>query len=444
MKITADFTKITGRIKPMHAVGQPPYSAPGNHYLHYLTEAGIPYSRLHDMGGAYGGNLYVDIPNIFRDFSADENDPASYDFAFTDDLITEMVKAGVEPFFRLGVTIENYIHVKKYRIFPPADYGKWARVCEHIVRHYNEGWADGYRYGITYWEIWNEPDNDFFGDDNMMWDGTQEDYYRLYEVTANHLKSCFGDSIKVGGYASSGLYALESDPTCKGLDHPVASRAESFIDFFHGFLAWITSKEHHAPIDFFSWHSYDSVPRTMQMEDYCRKVLANYGLGDLPDMMNEWNPCADGRRFTNVGAAATLAMMLGMQKKPISMLMFYDARMRTSAYEGLFNSETKQPTPVYFAFMMFGHLYRLGDEIETAAEGENLYVGGATKNGKKILLIVNQNGEAVDIDLAVKGADPADAEIFSIDETYTCAPNGHRVVDGKLTLPAFSCTEIRF
>ena len=49
----------------------------------------------------------MDIPNIFRDFDADPDDPEAYDFAFTDLLIKALVENGVEPFFRLGVTIEN-------------------------------------------------------------------------------------------------------------------------------------------------------------------------------------------------------------------------------------------------------------------------------------------------------------------------------------------------
>ena len=144
MNITATFSKITGKIKPMHAVGQPPFIGSNDKFFHYLTEAGIPYSRLHDVGGAYGGFRFVDIPNIFRDFDADENLPESYDFTFTDWLITALVKHNVKPFFRLGVTIENYFHMKAYRIYPPKDFDKWARICEHIIRHYNEGWADGF------------------------------------------------------------------------------------------------------------------------------------------------------------------------------------------------------------------------------------------------------------------------------------------------------------
>ncbi|MBR6719544.1 MAG: hypothetical protein IKL74_01390, partial [Clostridia bacterium] len=66
-KITADFTKITGKIKPMHGVGQPPITGLTNEMFHYLKEAGIPYARLHDVGGMFGGGCFVDIPNLFPD-----------------------------------------------------------------------------------------------------------------------------------------------------------------------------------------------------------------------------------------------------------------------------------------------------------------------------------------------------------------------------------------
>ena len=117
--INVDFSKEMGKIKPMHGVGQPPFVGMEFKMFRYLTEAGIPFSRLHDTGGWFGGSRYVDIPNLFPDSGADPGDPDSYDFAFTDRLITALVNAGAEPFFRLGVTIENYAHIKAYRIFRP-------------------------------------------------------------------------------------------------------------------------------------------------------------------------------------------------------------------------------------------------------------------------------------------------------------------------------------
>lgn len=210
MNLQFYFEKKTGKIKPMHAVGQPPTDIGLNEIdssmLRYLKEANIPYSRMHDVGGTFGRNLFVDVPNLFRDFDADENDPESYDFIFTDKLFEALMEYGVEPYFRLGVTIENCHGIKAYRIFPPKDFAKWARICEHIVKHYNEGWANGYHFNIKYWEIWNEPDGDRIVENNDMWRGTAEQFYDLYAVTAKHLKEVFGDSIKIGGYGSRGLY----------------------------------------------------------------------------------------------------------------------------------------------------------------------------------------------------------------------------------------------
>ena len=54
MKITADFSQKTGKVKPMHGVGQPPFLGSDFSLFHYLTDAGIPYSRLHDVGGWLG------------------------------------------------------------------------------------------------------------------------------------------------------------------------------------------------------------------------------------------------------------------------------------------------------------------------------------------------------------------------------------------------------
>ena len=197
-------------IKPLHGVGQPPFAGVDfSRIARWLTPAGIPFSRLHDVGGCFGNNLFVDIPNIFRDFDADPADPASYDFTFTDLLMKALTDAGVEPFFRLGVTIENYARFKAYRIHPPKDFSKWADICAGVVRHYNEGWADGFHYNIRYWEIWNEPENHVDPKLNEMWTGTAEQYYALYDVTAKRLKEEFPD-IRVGGYASCGFYALKN------------------------------------------------------------------------------------------------------------------------------------------------------------------------------------------------------------------------------------------
>lgn len=54
------------------------------------------------------------------------------------------------PIFRLGEPIENAVS-KGYKaryIHAPKDPVKWARICEHIIRHYTEGWANGFTLDI--------------------------------------------------------------------------------------------------------------------------------------------------------------------------------------------------------------------------------------------------------------------------------------------------------
>lgn len=447
MRIEADFTKVTGRVKAMHGVGQPPMLGLNAEHLHYLEEAGIPYSRLHDVGGLMAGGMYVDIPNVFPDFEADENDPASYNFPFTDAIITALKKRGVEPVYRLGVTIENYARVKAFRIFPPADFGKWARICEHIIRHYNEGWADGFHYAIRDWEIWNEADSGRFRNENSeMWRGTSQQFYDLYVTAATHLKQCFGDNIRVGGYASCGFYDCRSiDPDCQGLDHEPTSQIEGFFAFAHEFLAYV--RERHAPLDFFSWHSYASIANTLAMADYVKRLLDKYGFGDVPDYLNEWNVCHDiHSRGTARAAAQTLGMMLAMQKARPDMLNFYDARLNScSQYGGLFNPDTWQPYLAYYAFMAFNEAYRLGNEVQTASDDEGVYVLGATGQSRSVLLIANTTDQPKRATLALTGVQPDAFEAVMLNEDCDYRRRIlHLAPDGTLAIPPQTCLQLTF
>ena len=396
--VAVDFQKILGPIKPMHAVGQPPFLGIDFAQIAYLKEANIPFSRLHDVGGAYGQFRYVDVPNLFRDFEADETDPASYDFAFTDLLITSLVQNGCAPIFRLGVTIENFAEVRAYRIHPPLDFAKWARVCEHIVRHYNEGWANGFRYGITYWEIWNEPDILPDKTKNTMWSGTKEEYYALYDVAATHLKKCFGDTVKICGYASSGFYGILADPEKYHIP-PVEKksrfrpdREEYMLDFFFGFMEYIRARK--TPLDVFTYHSYATTEETVAISAWLKRTLTEYGYGEAELQLNEWNnAAANDRRGTKYAASRAAAMLCAMQNTETDMLCYYDARIGTSAYGGMFHPLTYKPFCLYYVFRAFGHLYALGDQTACRWEEEGIYALSATNGEERAVMIVNDTEE---------------------------------------------------
>lgn len=384
-------SKIIGRMKKLHGVGQPPFSGLDFSMFHYLTEAGIPYSRLHDVGGIYGGGRFVDIPNLFRDFSADPLDPASYDFTFTDILIKAIIDSGVEPFFRLGVTIENDARIKSYRLDPPSDPLKWAKICEGVIRHYTEGFADGFYYDIKYWEIWNEPDSHPDIRYSEMWKGTKEQYYELYGTASRYLKNKF-PHLRIGGYASCGVYAAFNE-------NPDA-RSAYFIEFMNGFLEYV--RENDCPLDFFSWHTYSNAKTLLEHAEYIRKKLDEYGFCNVESILNEWNPDVNTRGSAH-HAAQIAAAMIGMQDSSVNSAMFYDARFGTSIYGGMFNPLDRSPFPAYYSFVAYNELYRRGSELYAAADDEGIFVcaAGAHESNECAILIANISGETRQIDISV-------------------------------------------
>lgn len=396
MNIQVDFTQSIGKIKPVNGVGQPPFMGVDFSMCDYLKNAHIPYSRLHDVGGMFGGNLYVDIPNVFRDFSADPTCPESYDFTFTDLLITALVERGIEPFFRLGVTIENYRRFKAYRINPPTDNLKWAQICEGIIKHYTQGWADGFHYNITYWEIWNEPDNYETPEENCMWTGTPEQYFQLYDVASKYLKEKF-PHLKIGGYASCGFYALTKSDNRFGACSP---RYQFFMDFFEDFLKYI--KAHNCPLDFFSWHSYSSIEDNIIWAKYARSKLDEYGYTDTEHTLNEWN-CSPNLKGTAKHAALTCGMMLALQHTTLDSAMFYDAKLGMGRYASLFDCMTYLPLPAYYAFVAFGELYCRETEVPVSELPAGVY-GLAAKAEDGCLVFANTTAAPVDITLTLSGA----------------------------------------
>ncbi len=402
VELTIDADTTLGKIKPMHAVNNPP-QVPCERYGQYkkYEEAKIPYARLHDTGGYFGGSHYVDIANIFPNFDADETNPESYDFAFTDYVLKELKKHGVEPYYRLGATIENQSYIKAYNIYPPKDFAKWARICEHIVRHYNEGWANGFKMGITYWEIWGEPDNQPDPRNNPLWKGTFEQYYDLYKITATHLKKCF-PNIKVGGYSSCGFYAI-TQVDASGVANS-SPRTQYFIEFFEKFFKKMQEEKEKIPMDFFSWHSYAGLKDNAIYAEYAKKRLTEFGYGDIEVHFNEWNPGIQNRGKA-IDGANILAQMISMQHLPVDICMYYDGAER-STYCGLFDPVSHKTFKAYNAFLYFGKLFTLGTEAKlTTVKGVDGVFALAATDGKEVsLVLANKTGKDVAVKTNLKGA----------------------------------------
>lgn len=432
--ILVDFERPLGRIKPLHGINNSPMTH--GEPLPDLSEAGIPFVRLHDTAGAYGGTHFVDIPNIFPNFDADPDDPASYDFAFTDAYLAGLVASGVKIFYRLGVTIENHWKIKAYRIDPPKDSMRWARICAGIVRHYNEGWADGFQYGVEYWEIWNEPENP------PMWTGTREQYFELYRMTANHLKERF-PKIKVGGYASCGFYAVTRQD--------VGAFHESFVDYFEAFLNYVTAPETRAPLDFFSWHLYTADPHEIiQHAGYVAAKLSGHGLAGTENIFNEWNsifgtsPDMWDMMKEMPGATFVAAAFCLMQRSPIDKAMYYDA-LPTRRYCGLFYFPSCRVTPTYYAFKAFNELHRLGTEVYShSPEKDGIYVCAARSGQGKAVMLVNRAPHEQTVAFTCRGVEGRPISCLLTDRAARYTESRLWEADGKLTLRAESVMVLKY
>ena len=403
-----------GPVKPVNGVGQPPmFGALGDWPMfHYLAEAGIPYSRLHDVGGWLGGGLFVDIPNLFPDFGADETDPANYRFAYTDSLVSALLANGVEPFFRLGVTIENFVENGYPRVntAPPPDFAKWARICEHVVAHYNEGWAGGMHAGIRYWEIWNEPDNHPDDALNLMFGGPFSEYMRLYGVAATHLKKRFPD-LKIGGYGNCGFYAGVGSDHVPGANS--SPRKEYFLECSHRFLA--AARDNGWPLDFLSFHSYSRPAEILRQVRFADEHLNEYGFtrDRCERILDEWLVwLGRNNKGSALQAAGVAAVLISLQNGPCDLACIYDARCDVGNYSPLFDPSTLAPRKAYYAFTAFNELRRRG----TAVKCECLAPAGALCDGPRPVALYAAAARGEDGSVAVMLANDSDESApFTLD-----------------------------
>ena len=407
--IHINLKNTSGEIKPMNCVNNGPAGSrvrqvKGN-FDNYAV-ANFPYARNHDASfyEGYGGEHIVDVHRIFKNFDADETDPASYVFEPTDRYLADTLEAGTKIFYRLGASIE---HGYKYGTVPPKDFHKWARICEHIILHYNEGWADGFRYGIEYWEIWNEADCKSPDGSNPCWQGTDEDFFEFYEIAAKHLKSKF-PNLKIGGPAF-----------CNPWPTPIRT----------SFLKYV--KEHNVPMDFYSFHNYTKTPRQIyETALEAEKQLMLHGLYPMETILDEYN-YVRGWRDENwtyslrsekslKGSSYALGSMLACQASPLTMLMYYESR--PCGMCGLWNTDTLEPLKTYYSFLMFDVLKQLGTWVKADNILEDLYYCAATDGKDSAFAVTHFTEEddtpAKELKIEFENASPTGtkAEIYLLDE----------------------------
>lgn len=373
--LTVDFSVSQGKIRALQGINKGPL-APGGmiDVTREQTELGIPFTRLHDCG--WPNPYVVDHHVVFPDPQADPELPESYDFRLTDEYLNAVVKTGSEPIYRLGESIEH-TSVKRF-VHPPADRDKWAAICVGIIRHYNEGWANGFHHRIRYWEIWNEPENR-----PAMWSGTDEDYLQLYRTAALAIKRKFPDLL-VGGPAlgaSGNFLNGQFVPTGFALDFLSLCRRDK------------------VPLNFFSWHCYTADPTELGSRSRAiRRLLDDQGFPATESHLNEWNylpgntwqpiaksePAQARQRYFEAmagakGAAFIATSLVELQDAPVDVCNLFHGEL---GIFGIFN-EHGVPQKSYQALRAFRYLLDTPQRVESSGgvAGKLAVIAGVSSKG---------------------------------------------------------------
>lgn len=219
VSIHVDINKVKGKMEPVWAwfgCDEPNYA-----YMKdgkkLLTELGqikpsVPvYFRAHNMLTTGDGSASFKWGST-NAYTEDANGNPIYNWKIVDSIFDTYLARGIKPMAEVGfmpqalsTQPEPYRHNWKpgdpygniYTgwAYPPKDYKKWAALVYEWVKHSVE------RYGQEevdswYWELWNEPDLAY-------WRGTRQEFFKLYDYTADAIKRAL-PSAKVGGVDGTG------------------------------------------------------------------------------------------------------------------------------------------------------------------------------------------------------------------------------------------------
>ena len=353
--VRVDFSMQTGKIKAMHGMCNGPMSY-GADLSSLFREIGVPHVRFDGTDTALSAYA-VDISRIFKDPSRDPRDESAYDFSYTDRYVASAYNAGAGVIFRLGESVDRMHSGKKVSL--PEDIDSFVEVCANVVRHYNDYWANGYAYGIEYFEIWS-----------LDGDGETEKAFELYRRVASAIK-LIDSGLKVGGMGFDGSGAT-----------------------FREFVRYCARKR--APIDFVTVSDLSGEPC-----EACDRVkdmiptLHNLGFSNAEIVIGAWNYVdaevlgglslekvlsSSDERFKEArrkvfeeqcsvkGAAYALAFMISLGSvREVTRACFYDAQPYLSAWCAI-SDRFGNPQKPFYAFKAYGDIYRAGHEVYSVCE----------------------------------------------------------------------------
>jgi xylan 1,4-beta-xylosidase len=274
VSIRVDTSKSKGEMKPVWSFFG--YDEPNYTYMKdgkkLLTElaglSSVPvYVRTHNLLTSGDGTAALKWGST-NAYTEDTAGRPRYDWTIVDRIFDTLVERKMKPLVEIGFMPEALsVKPHPYRhewgidqpyssIFtgwahPPRDYAKWAELIYQWVRHSLEKYGSA-EVESWYWELWNEPDIGY-------WQGTQEEFNKLYDFTAAAVKRAL-PTAKIGGPHVTG---------------PANPRAEKFLrNFLEHCLRgtnYATGKSG-SPLDYVGFHA-KGAPRVV--DKHVRMGISN-------------------------------------------------------------------------------------------------------------------------------------------------------------------------
>lgn len=321
-------------------------------------------------------------------------------FYNVDSIFDFLLEIGMKPFVEIGFMPEflasgeqTCFHYKG-NVTMPAEDEKWIALirafAEHLVERYGKE-----EVATWFFEVWNEPNLRFF------FDGTQEDYFHLYEMTAATLKSV-GDYFKVGGPATS---------------------VNAWIPEFRSYC-----EKNQIPLDFITTHHYpsDDPLSTMGMNGPGTKGTSPMD----PEMMEQMKkmPPEELKKLVekmlnreNHNPRNILAEMTKKAKEEAGDYPFYYTEWNGSMeFDTSYQAAFVAQTIAYNENLVEGYSYwtvsDIFEEMGLHAAPFNNEFGMQTKHGikKPVFYVFQVLHEAGDRRLAVKGESHPTAEVLAL------------------------------
>ena len=410
-------------------------------------ELGIKYVRFH---GIFDDDMYA--YSTFRDFApmpGNKHKVREMNFRQAGVVYDNVLKCGMKPFVELSFMPGHLAKGKKKglhypnNITPPKDYKRWSEFIQAFIGFLID------RYGVEevktwYFEVWNEPDLKIF------FNGKQKDYFKIYQTTANAVKSVCPD-LKVGGPSTSACRWIEDfNAFCKKTNTPC-----DFVSTHHypgdGFGNLITVGDYPKIFKIMtsSMKNGDKLDEAMSKMFFFPEKAGKVPKGALtkmdddlvkrangkPVFVSEWNSMAI---FTapihdeKYSAAFALKTVLDL-KNTINGYMFWcisdifeELVQINRPFHGGYGivSNDGIPKPNFWAFKILSKLYPNRLDVDFRSNGEVEYA--AFTNGKDIQVVVYaqtnnpQENKAYDIELCLNTS-AREVTVEAIDDEH-CNP----------------------